>query len=497
LQAVLSGGIDLGNNTSTHRPDFPPIVDRMDRPYATPPYEPTEANPDASLSDVPISNDAAEEPPYWLANRSFWSMTVTQMLGAFNDTIFKQFVLLLLVRVAIRPGDDPIDMQWIGTAIFSVPFVLFSGTAGWLADRVSKWNVVVLSKVGEIVVMLGGVAAFATMRPVEYDGHLMITTGLPWFVLAVLCLMGVQSAFFGPSKYAILPEISRNRDLPAFNGVFQMTTFVALIVGVGIGGYLMDLFKGRLWGAAMVCVVIAVLGTTTSIFVRQRPAAKSDLPYTPGAAFISKETWQLLTSDRTLFWSLLVYTLFWFAGAIVQPTVNAVGKIQFQMSNTTTSIMVAAMGLGIAVGCMLSAMLSRKQVRFRLVKIGTVGMIVCLVGTSIVSQLASNLNALEATQRLGFWGTIPLLGLTGMFGGLYAVPLQVFLQARPPNDQKGRIIGSMNLVNWIAVIASAGVYGVFSWIVESTPIPPSTIYAATSLFLVPVLIWFHPADAEL
>ncbi|MEX0867748.1 MAG: MFS transporter, partial [Pirellulales bacterium] len=232
----------------------------MNRSEYSPPDKPHDENPYVSPEpdDRPgFPASANEELPFWLANRSFWSMTVTQMLGAFNDTIFKQFVLLLLVRVAVTPGGEAADLQWIGLAIFSLPFVLLSGTAGWLADRVSKWNVIVLSKIGEIVVMLAGVAAFATMRPVSYQGEQMLTTGLPWLVLAVLCLMGVQSTFFGPSKYAILPEISRTRDLPAFNGVFQMTTFVSLIVGVAVGGYLLDLFRGRLWGAAAVCVVIA------------------------------------------------------------------------------------------------------------------------------------------------------------------------------------------------------------------------------------------------
>ncbi len=472
-------------------------MNRSEHSPADEPYDENPYNSPAAVDDDSSLSPADETLPHWLANRSFWSMTVTQMLGAFNDTIFKQFVLLLLVNVAITPGGEARDMQSIGLAVFSLPFVLLSGTAGWLADRVSKWNIIVLSKIGEIVVMLAGVAAFFTMRPVSYQDGRMLTTGLPWFVLAVLCLMGVQSAFFGPSKYAILPEISRIRDLPAFNGVFQMTTFVSLIVGVGVGGYLLDLFRGRLWGAAAVCVAIAVVGTITSLFVRRRPAASPNLPYTPGAAFISGETWRLFTSDRTLLWSLLVYTLFWFAGGIIQPTVNAVGKLQFGLSNTMTSVMAAAMGLGIAVGCVLSAALSRKQVRFRLVTIGTAGMIFCLAGTSIVCHVASSFAELADTQRFGFWGSVPLLALTGMFGGMYAVPLQVFLQARPPNDLKGRVIGSMNLVNWIAIIASAGVYGLFSLIVAVTAVPPSFVYAVTGLFLLPVLIFFHPPDADL
>lgn len=461
---------------------------------------PDDQNPSTSPAAGDNGNTPAqvdETLPFWLVNRSFWSMTVTQMLGAFNDTIFKQFVLLLLVNVAVTPGGEARDMQSVGLAVFSLPFVLLSGTAGWLADRLSKWNIIVYSKVGEIVVMLGGVAAFATMRPVSYADGQMLTTGLPWVVLAVLCLMGMQSTFFGPSKYAVLPEISRSQDLPAFNGVFQMTTFLSLIVGVGVGGYLMDLFQGRLWGAAMVCVVIAIAGTATSVFVRKRPAAKPNLPFTPGAAFISRETWRLFSSDRTLLWSLLVYTLFWFAGGIVQPTVNAVGKLQFGLSNTMTSIMAAAMGLGIAVGCVLSAALSHKQVRFRLVTIGAFGMILCMCGTATVSQFASSHADLADTQRIGFWGSVPLLALTGMFGGMFAVPLQVFLQARPPNDLKGRVIGSMNLVNWIAIIASAGVYGVFSMVVSLTDLPPSFVYGVTGLFLLPVLIFFHPPDAEL
>ncbi len=153
---------------------------------------------------------------------SFWGMTATQFLGAFNDNLYKQAALLVCTDMALKQNSK-VDLQDVAMALFALPFVMFSGFAGYLSDRTSKRLIVVLCKVAEIgIVALGAVA---------------LLTNHFYFVLAVVFLMGTHSAFFGPAKYGILPEIVRDKNLSQANGIFLMTTFLAIILGVGAAGF--------------------------------------------------------------------------------------------------------------------------------------------------------------------------------------------------------------------------------------------------------------------
>ena len=222
---------------------------------------------------------------------SFLGMTVTQFLGAFNDNLFKQLMLLLSLRIADQ------DRQPIAMFVFSVPFVLFSGYAGYLADRYSKRVIIILSKMAEILAMLLGLLAFAMFGSWGFPG-----------LLLVLFLMGTQSAFFGPGKYGILPEMLRPKDLPAANGVVLMTTFLAIIMGAVAAGFSSDRMLGsqlpvtetahRLWIGSLVCVGIAVIGTLTSLPIRSVPPAVPGLQFTPAALSLPVESRVLLRQDR-------------------------------------------------------------------------------------------------------------------------------------------------------------------------------------------------------
>ena len=186
------------------------------------------------MSDATIESTTQEDnrPPL-LRDRSFWGLTLTQFLGAFNDNVFKQIVLLLALPVVAKAANQEAiqsneDLQGWATFTFSIPFVLFSGLAGYLSDRYSKTPIIVASKVAEILVMLLGLAAFY-----YYGSAGMFGT---W---TVLFLMATQSTFFGPGKYGILPELFRPSDLARANGLILMSTFLAIIFGVTFAGTLM------------------------------------------------------------------------------------------------------------------------------------------------------------------------------------------------------------------------------------------------------------------
>src|SRR5690606_30900751 len=258
-------------------------------------------------------------------------------------------------------GLDHDPYQTTAQGLFALPFVLASGFAGWLSDRYSKRRIVVLAKIAEIVVMAAGVVAFLTGTMGEQS--------LLYMLFAVLFVMGLQSAFFGPSKYGILPELCHEDDLPAANGIVQMTTFLAIIFGLAVCGMAKQWLQEEgygLWMLSAACVVIAIVGTLTSLLIRPTPIAHPGLPLKPSSLAIDSRTCRLMWNDRPLLVVLLISSLFWFLGGLLLPAINAYGKQQIGLNDFHTSILNACVGLGIAAGCVIAGRMSGHAVRFGL-----------------------------------------------------------------------------------------------------------------------------------
>jgi len=432
--------------------------------------EPAPANPISEPTPL-----ATSQLPTLHADRSFWGMAITQFLGAFNDNLFKQLILLLATptAAAIAAGKAGKDLQGEAMIIFAGAFLLFSGLAGYLADKFSKRDVVVSSKMAEIVVMLLGLGGFY-----YYD-----IVGLPG-MLVVLFLMGTQSAFFGPSKYGILPEMLRNEDLPRANGVFLMLTFLAIIFGTAAAGLLLEELGTRVWLASLACVAIAVVGTSTSLLVRGTPIADADLQFRWSMVGISRDMLNLLKKDRELLLALIVSSLFWMIGGIVQQTVNALGKTQLGLGDGPTSMMAASIGLGIAMGCVTGGYLSRGHINPRVVKTGAAGIFATLIVLSLPGGQHQHL--------LGYPGSMPALIVLGMFTGIFIVPIQVALQSLPPKREKGRMIALMNQCSWVGIILGAILYKTCIVILDAAGGPRSAIFAVTALIMLPVVLFYRP-----
>jgi MFS family permease len=430
---------------------------------------------------VASHNQPAEELPSLYHDRSFWGMTVTQFLGAFNDNLFKQLMLLLSLKVATESG----DLQPVAMVVFSAPFLLFSGYAGYLADRFRKQRIIVLCKVAEIAVMLLGVIGFLAFGASGFSG-----------LLLVLFLMGTQSAFFGPSKYGILPEMLREDDLPRANGVILMTTFLAIIFGTASAGLLSDLATAndlpiqqtahQLWVGSLVCVGIAIIGTVTSLAIRRVPPAAPQLHFRLSALAIPPDTRRMLANDRPLFGALLASSVFWLVAGVANQAVNSLGERQLELPDRHTSFLVSCIGIGIALGAVLAGKLSRGKVDFRVMQTGGIGLVVTLVVLSLPGEIQGHL--------LGFWGSIPALIMTGMFAGMYAIPLQVFMQSRPPEDLKGRMIAVMNQANFAAILLSGFVYALFDWIVRTVGWNRSPVFAMTAAVMLMAVLLYRPRD---
>ncbi len=436
-----------------------------------------------------------DELPELNRDRSFWGMAATQFLGAFNDNLFKQLVLLLSIAAVVGEAQAS-DRQGLAMFIFTVPFLAFTGYAGFLADRLSKRAIVVACKIAEIGVMALGAVAFAVY---ESNGSL-------WPLYTVLFLMGAHSAFFGPAKYGILPEMLRPADLPRANGFLLMSTFLAIIFGTVVAGVLSRFYGDRLWVASVCCMSIAVAGMVTALLVRRVLPANPQLKFELAAITVPHDMRALLRQDRPLWEALLVSSVFWLLAGMVPAAVNALGKIVLQVGDAWTSVLTGAIGIGIAVGCVIGGFVSRGQVDFRLVRVGSFGMLLCLALMAVPAsgdaalllgadgQLIHLPRVAESTQWLGFTGSLPILLALGAFTGLFAVPLQVFMQCRPPEGKKGRMIAVMNQANWIGVLISAGLYQALAWLLEAFNWPRSLMFLFIALLMLPVAILYHPKN---
>ncbi|MDG2382967.1 MAG: MFS transporter [Pirellulaceae bacterium] len=455
---------------------------------------------------------------------SFWGMSITQFLGAFNDNLYKQLVLLLSIPVVVSSFQQ--DQQDIATIVFSLPFVLFSGYAGYLSDRYSKRRIIVASKVAEIVAMLLGLLAFILYRSSGYPG-----------LLVVLFLMGTQSAFFGPGKYGILPELFRYEDLPRANGIILMLTFLAIIFGTVSAGYLKYLLVDvnqplaeqahHLAIGSAACVVIAVIGTVIVFIVRKVPAAKSDLKFVWASLFVRRDTLQILRADRPLVAALLASSMFWLVSGIAIQAVNSLGIVQLRLNSMLTSVMTAMVGLGISVGAVIAGKLCQGRANPKVVRVGLWGLVSCLVLLSISwpvgpaqatgvkthdRQLGSAVSmqstaetaaagsktgsAPEYHHLLGFQGSLVVLALLGVAAGFFAIPVQVFIQSRPPDEQKGRMIAVMNQANFLAILLSGVLYGLFSRFIVEMEWPRSPLFALMAILIFPVLLFYHPTLSD-
>lgn len=433
-----------------------------------------------------------------LYDSSFWGLTITQFLGAFNDNLYKQLILLLAVasfasvasveNVANVENTSNVenvervekaaseDTQGWATFVFSLPFVFLSGFAGYLSDRFSKAKIIVLCKAAEIGVMILGVMAF-----LFYDQY-----GF-WGTWTVLFLMGSHSAFFGPGKYGILPELFQSKDLARANGIILMTTFLAIIFGSVIGGALKDWLvtedgsARRMWMGIMVCVGIAIVGTLTSLVIRRVPPAQPKAKLTADCLAISREIFTLLRTDTLLLKALMVSCVFWLVSGIAVPTVNRLG-LSLGVDATHTSYLSASIALGIMIGALLSGWLCRLGHSDRLVTVGLWGI--------FGSLLALGCWTAGDKHLLGYGGSIVALVVLGVFAAIYAIPLQVFLQDRPPANLKGRMIATMNQANFIGILISGPLYQLFEAISSWLKIPISSVFWMMSvLVLVPAIFY--------
>ena len=381
-----------------------------------------------------------------LKQRRFAPFFWTQFLGAGNDNVYKNaLVIFLAFQAASLTTLHPNALVNLAGAVFILPFVLFSATSGQVADKYEKSRLIRWIKLFEIAIMVVGLAAF-------WQRSLVL-------LFVALALMGVHSTLFGPVKYAILPQHLSNEELVGGNGLVEMGTFVAILLGTIAGGLIVAIEPdGPVW-AGFLAIAIAVAGWLTSRRIPHTPAVDPDLrinwnPFT--------ETWKNLRfaqGNRVVWLSMLGISWFWFYGATFLAQFAGYARDILGGDATVVTALLALFSVGIGAGSLLCERLSGRKVELGLVPFGSIGLTLFAVDLWWASRGLSahgtgGLTLFLAEPR--HWRVAADLVLIGLFGGFYIVPLYALIQERSAPSHRSRIIAANNILNALFMVASAG-----------------------------------------
>jgi len=372
----------------------------------------------------------------------FW----TQFLGAMNDNVFKiGFTSLVTYQTAMFNGIDGASAAFIISAIFIVPFVLFSATSGQVADKFDKAFMTRLVKNFEIIVMVVGAVGFYLHSAA--------------FLYVCTFAMGVHSTVFGPVKYAYLPQHLAKSELVGGNGLVEMGTFVAILIGTIIGGAAGGMGAHGADALAAGCIGLAVIGRLVSSGVPVSPASQPELKINWNPV---SETWRnlrLARQDRTVFLSLLGISWLWFVGATYLTSFFNFAKLVLSGNADVVTVLLATFSVGIGLGSVLCEKLSGRRIEIGLVPLGSIGMSVFGIDLYFASRHAALvpqlLNVGEFLSYAGHWRVLADLFLLALSGGLYSVPLYALIQSRSQPTHRARIIAANNILNSLFMISSA------------------------------------------
>lgn len=362
-----------------------------------------------------------------LGDGGFQAFLWTQFLGAFNDNVYKMMVSILAVEIA---ANRQLGARYlaISLAVFVLPFLLFAGPAGQIADRFSKMRVLQVTKALEIVTMALGLNALLLNR-IE-------------LLLAVLFLLAMQANFFSPAKYGILPEMLSEAELTPANGLVEFSTLAAIVLGTSFGVFLIGLWKHDPWKMGGTLLVIAAVGSLTSLRIPWVRASGSLEPFHWNPFH---EVWigaRRLRENRALCLTVLGISYFWFIGALFQMAILLMGKETLHAREASIGNLSMALAAGIGIGSIVAGWFSREHIELGVVPFG-----------SLFLGLFSAVLSLTHSYA---WAMCWLI-VIGFFGGLYFVPLNAFLQERAGNQEKGRVLATNNFANTAGMLLASGV----------------------------------------
>src|SRR5215469_4186871 len=387
----------------------------------------------------------------------FWSLIATQFQGAFNDNALKFLVLYLIIGTNLTPDEEETKVLLVG-ALFALPFILFSMTGGYLADRFSKRTVTIGTKLFEIGVMLFAIAGFAV--------HSMSMS------LASLFLASTQGALFGPSKYGLLPELLPEGRLSWGNGVIELGTFLAAITGTLVGVNLSKWFEGRQEYSGVCFLAFSAVGLVTSLGISKVPAADPARKFPVNFLGDLRKHGARIQQDRVLWLAVAGNTFFFFLGALLQFDIVFYGRDVLRVPESESGFLQAAIAIGIGIGSLAAGYLSGGKIEYGLIPLGAVGM--------TVFGFLLALPALPFQTVLGF-----LAGL-GFSGGFFIVPISALIQHRPEEQHRGGVLATANLLSFVGILLASVAYYVEKHYLH---LGPTGIFFWTSFLTLTALIY--------
>ncbi len=380
-----------------------------------------------------------------LGERRFGPFFATQLLGAFNDNVFKNaLVILIAFQAAGLAGLPPEVTVNLAAGVFILPFFLFSATAGQLADKYDKARIMRLVKLAEVGIMI--VAAIGFVR------------GDVPTLFAALFLMGVHSTVFGPAKYSILPQALSEQELVGGNALVETGTWAAILVGTIVGGLLVAHPSGATLIVPAVTIAVAVFGYAASRFVPPAPPPAPELALEPNPI---AETWRnlrFLRANRTVFLSILGVSWFWFYGALLLAQFPVFAKNWLGGDAGVATALLAVLTVGIGAGSLACERMSGHKVEIGLVPFGSIGLTLFaldlfLATPAVPPEAAGGVGAFLA--RPGAIRVLADVGLIGLFGGFFIVPLYALILSRSDPAHQSRIIAGNNIVNAAFMVGAA------------------------------------------
>lgn len=359
--------------------------------------------------------------------RSFCALMVTQFFGAFNDSVFQVVVVLLAVQWILDPGKANQIVSLSGF-VFAAPFLLFSFISGRIADRFSKNKIILVAKSFDLLVVTIAIA------------------GVVWHSVPLLLIglffLALQSTFFGPSKYGILPELKTEQELPGANALINVALFIALLTGT-IGG---TFYAHRMVPLSVMMGFAALASFVGALLIEKMPEANPNQPlqWNPFPDIIGN--WRLIQGDRALRLSLAAVAYFWFIGGVFHLNMLVYLKSVMHLGDQFSGYIFSSMVIGIALGSVVAGKLSQGKVELGLVPIGAVGITIFTLDLYF--------------SHGSFTRTLIDVFLLGMNSGIYVIPLNTLIQLRSPTENRGRILAMGNFMSFIAIALASG----FLWL---------------------------------
>jgi 1-acyl-sn-glycerol-3-phosphate acyltransferase len=393
-----------------------------------------------------------------LNKRRFLPYFLTQALGAFNDNLYKNALLLLIAFGGLSAQSDSALLTNLAAGLFILPFFLFSPIAGQIADKLEKSKLIRWVKGLEVIIML--LAATA------------IIMGNVWMMMILLFLMGLQSAIFGPVKFALLPQQLNDEELVGGNALVEMGTFLAILIGTITAGLFFDLDQGLYWIAGAV-VFFAVLGFVSSQFIPQAAANDPELKinWNPFTELVN--TIKQARENRSVYLSIMAISWFWFIGASYLTQFPNFARDYLGGSTQVVTLLLTLFSLGVAIGSLLCEKLSGHKIELGIVPIGSIGMSVFGIDLYFAVsgiQVVDGMSAMAFIQQTENWRLMFDIAMVSASGGLFVVPLQALIQHRSDDKNRAQIIAANNVLNAIFMVASAAI-GILALVVIELTIP--------------------------